>query len=280
MTLLNQETPRPLGAKRVAAVIFDWAGTTVDFGSLAPVRTLERVFGEAGVPVTEDEARQDMGIAKRDHIAALLARPRVRTEWERVHSREFTDNDIDLLYERFIPFQFECLKQYSTVIAGVPDVVGELRANGIKIGSTTGYTRAMLDLLAGEAARQGYTPDCSFSPEDAGCGRPHPFMIYAAAVKMQVYPLGAVIKVGDTASDIKEGLNAGVWSVGVAGTGNTIGLPEADFRALNATEQTDKVRKGRRDLQAAGAHYVVDTLAELTSVISDVEARLQGKTSA
>lgn len=279
MMLLNQETPRSGGAKRVVAVIFDWAGTTVDFGSLAPARTLQRVFGEAGVPITEDEARQDMGIAKRDHIAALLALPRVRTEWERVRGREIMPIDLEVLYERFLPLQFECLTRYSTVISGVPEVVEELRRNGIKIGSTTGYTRAMLDLLVDEAARQGYKPDCSFSPEDAGCGRPHPFMIYAAAVKMQVYPLGGIVKVGDTASDIKEGLNAGVWSVGVAGTGNTIGLSEAQFQALNPLDRAGKLQKSRNDLQAAGAHYVVDTLAELKSVISNVEEQLNGKTS-
>jgi phosphonoacetaldehyde hydrolase len=274
MTLLNQETPRGLGAKRVLAVIFDWAGTTIDFGSLAPVRTLERVFGDAGVPITEEEARRDMGIAKRDHIAALLAMPRIRTEWATVRGRAIIPTDADLLYERFMPLQFECLKQYSKVIEGVPEVTEALRSSGIKIGSTTGYTRTMLDLLTTEAARQGYRPDCSFSPEDAGSGRPHPFMIYAVAIKMQVYPLGAIIKVGDTESDIQEGLNAGVWSVGVAGTGNSVGLSEAQFNSLTHDERTNRVQKGRNDLQMAGAHYVIDTLADLEAVIRDVEARL------
>jgi phosphonoacetaldehyde hydrolase len=278
--LLNQDTPRGLGAKRVLAVIFDWAGTTVDFGSLAPVRTLERVFGEAGVPITEDEARRDMGVAKRDHIAALLSMPRVRTEWARVRGREVMASDIDVLYERFMPLQLDCLTEYSRVIAGVPEVVEKLRGNGIKIGSTTGYTRPMLDLLVTEAAREGYRPDCSVSPEEGGSGRPHPFMIYAAAVKMQVWPLGAIVKVGDTESDIKEGLNAGVWSVGVAGTGNAVGLPAAQFGALTAEERARRVQKGRGALEAAGAHYVMDTLADLGGVIEDVEARLSGKSAA
>ena len=212
MQLLNPQRPCAPGANRVVGVIFDWAGTTIDFGSLAPVRTLERVFGDAGVPITEEEARQDMGIAKRDHIAALLKISRVQTEWQKVRGRNWCEADIDVLYERFIPLQFECLKQYSNVIAGVPDVVENLRGRGIKIGSTTGYTRAMVDVLLVEAAKQGYRPDCSLTPEEAGAGRPQPFMIYAAAIRMQVQPLGAVIKVGDTPSDIQEGLNAGVWS--------------------------------------------------------------------
>jgi phosphonoacetaldehyde hydrolase len=189
-------------------------------------------------------------------------------------------SDIDVLYERFMPLQLDCLTEYSNVIAGVPELVEKLRGNGIKIGSTTGYTRPMLDLLEKEAAREGYRPDCSVSPEEAGAGRPHPFMIYAAAVKMQVWPLGAIVKVGDTESDIKEGLNAGVWSVGVAGTGNAVGLTAAEFGALTAEERARRVQKGRGALEAAGAHYVVDTLADLGAVIEDVEARLSGRTAA
>ena len=236
---------------KIRAIIFDWAGTTIDFGSLAPVRTLERVFEEAGVPIHEEEARRDMGIAKRDHITALLAMPRIREAWEEKHSRKFLSSDIDILYERFIPLQFDCLTKYAKLIDGVTQMTDTLRERGMKIGSTTGYTRAMLDVLVSEAAKQGYKPDCSFSPEDAGAGRPHPYMIYAAAVKMQVYPLSAFVKVGDTVSDMQEGLNAGTWTVGVSATGN-------------ATKAT---------LQAAGAHYVIDSVADLLPILDDIEKR-------
>ncbi len=235
---------------KIRAVIFDWAGTTVDKGSLAPVRTLERVFIDAGVPILEKEARRDMGIAKRDHITALLALPRVREEWAKKHGRAVQASDVDDLYQRFIPLQFECLKEYSQVLSGVPEVTEQLRKRGVKIGSTTGYTRAMLDVLVAEAARQGYAPDCSFSPEDAGAGRPHPFMIYAAAIRMQVYPMKAIVKIGDTVSDIEEGLNAGCWSVGVEGTGNCSG----------------------EVLKKAGAHFVIDSAADVMTVIDELES--------
>jgi phosphonoacetaldehyde hydrolase len=235
---------------KIRAVIFDWAGTTVDRGSLAPVRTLERVFAEAGVPILEEEARRDMGIAKRDHIAAILGIPRVGEEWAKKHAREILPSDVDVLYQRFIPMQFDCLKQYSKVIEGTPEIAVALRARNIKIGSTTGYTRAMLDVLVEEAAQQGYNPDCSFTPEEAGAGRPQPFMIYAAAIKMQVYPMKAIVKVGDTVSDIEEGLNAGTWTVGVSETGNC----------------------SHQVLQDAGAHFVIDSVADLISVIDKVES--------
>jgi phosphonoacetaldehyde hydrolase len=275
--LLNRATPHGAAA-RVRAVIFDWAGTTVDFGSLAPLRTLERAFTEAGVAITESEARRDMGIAKRDHIAALLRMPRIGAAWREKYGYAPAEKDRDALYERFIPLQIACLKDYSQVIRGVPEITQDLRARGIKIGSTTGYTRSMLDVLTAQAEANGYRPDCSLSPEDVGAGRPHPFMIYAAAVKMQVYPLAAIVKIGDTEADIYEGLNAGAWSVGVAASGNGVGLSEEKFLALSQEERASRMRNAKQDLQAAGAHYVVETLAELNAVLDDVDARLSGKT--
>jgi phosphonoacetaldehyde hydrolase len=278
--LLNSEIPLVAGAGHVRAVIFDWAGTAVDFGSLAPVRTLERIFAGAAVPITEAEARRDMGIAKRGHIAALLHTARVALAWREQYGREPTEEDGDALYRLFVPLQFACLKEYSRVISGIPETVENLRQQGIKIGSSTGYTRAMLDVLVAEAETQGYRPDCNLSPEDVGAGRPHPFMIYAAAVKLQVYPLAAIVKVGDTPADIREGLNAGAWSVGVAATGNGIGLPEDEFLALDREERTRRISQARQDLQTAGAHYVVDTVAELGAVIDDVNSRLRARISA
>ncbi len=242
-------------AVKPAAVIFDWAGTTVDHGSLAPVRTLQRVFAEFGMNITEAQARRDMGIAKRDHIARLLAP---------------NDEQVDQIYQRFIPVQAACLAEYSTVIDGVPEAVAKLRARGLKIASNTGYTRDMLAIILEIARAAGYDPDVSLTPEDVGAGRPFPFMIYEAAIRLKVYPLSAIIKVGDTVADIEEALNAGCVAVGVAQTGNLIGLSAADFAALPAAEKETRLIAAREKLTAAGAHYVVNTLAELNAVVSEL----------
>ena len=210
--------------RKLKAVVLDWAGTTVDHGSLAPVRTLQRVFDDFGLPISEEEARRDMGIAKRDHIHNILRAPRIAAEWERLHRKPPTELDLDELYHRFIPLQFSCLGEYSDVLAEVPEAVEKLRRRDLKIGSTTGYTRAMLDLILEKAAAAGYSPDCSLTPEEVGSGRPHPFMMFQGAIRLGVYPLSAFVKVGDTPSDIQEGRNAGAWTVGVTRTGNSIGL--------------------------------------------------------
>jgi phosphonoacetaldehyde hydrolase len=249
----------------VTAVIFDWAGTTVDYGSLAPVRTLQKLFAGRGIDVSEEDARRDMGIDKKDHIRALLRAK---------NGRPPAEADVDAFFAEFIPMQMECLAQYSAVIPGVADTVRQLRARGIKIGSTTGYTRPMLDLLLANAATQGYTPDCALCPEDAGAGRPWPWMCYLNAIRLQTYPMHTMVKIGDTVSDIEEGLNAGMWTVAVARTGNMIGLAQRELAALPAAEQAARLDTARRKLREAGAHYVIDGVADVYPLLDRIEERL------
>jgi phosphonoacetaldehyde hydrolase len=256
------------------AVILDWAGTTVDHGSLAPIRVLQKVFADRGIEISEEEARRDMGVLKKDHIRSLLATPRITNAWKNRYRQAPGEDEVETLFADFIPQQISCLAECSSVISGVTDVVECLRARGLKIGSTTGYTRPMLDVLLSHAARQGYVPDCAVCPDDVGAGRPLPWMIYANAIRMKVHPLEAVIKVGDTISDIEEGLNAGTWAIGVSGTGNMIGLTEPDWRALPRGERADRLEDARLKFVDAGAHYVIESLVDLQQVIGQIEVRL------
>jgi phosphonoacetaldehyde hydrolase len=266
--------PETIHANRLKALVLDWAGTTVDFGSLAPARTLRQVFGRAGIQLADDEIRRDMGLPKKDHIGQILSMPRVRDAWLALRGRRPTSADVEDVYQQFIPQQLSCLAEYAGLIPGVSRSVQRFRERGLKIGSTTGYTRTMLDLLLEYSARAGFRPDCSLSPEDVGAGRPAPFMLYENAVRLRVYPLAAIAKVGDTPADIQEGLNAGTWSIGVAATGNGIGMAHDEFQALPPGERRTRVEHARRQLEDAGAHYVVDTLAELDPVLDDIDARL------
>ncbi|HEV2170878.1 MAG TPA: phosphonoacetaldehyde hydrolase [Candidatus Binatus sp.] len=259
----------------VRAVILDWAGTTVDHGSLAPVRVLQEVFARRGVPISEQEARRDMGVLKQDHIRKILFDPNVATRWRKAVDHEPAEADVESLFADFIPRQLDCIVKYSGVIDGVPETVARLRQRSIKIGSSTGYTRAMLDLVLESAARHGYAPDCALAPDDVGAGRPHPWMIFANAIRLQVEPLAAIVKIGDTPVDIEEGLRAGVWTVGVARTGNMVGLSAEDFAALDRQNQASRVENARRQLDAAGAHEVIETVAESERALDAIEARMR-----
>jgi phosphonoacetaldehyde hydrolase len=215
-----------------------------------------------------------MGLPKRDHIRAILSLPRVSGAWQTLRGHAPGEAEVEELYQQFVPLQLSCLAEHSALIPGVLEAVRSFRQRGLKIGSTTGYTRAMLDLLLEMGAKAGYEPDCSLSPEDVGAGRPHPFMLYEIAVLLKVSPMSAIVKIGDTPADIQEGLNAGVWSIGIAGTGNGIGLSFADFQKLSASERESRLAAARAELQSAGAHYVVDTLAEISPVLNEIDHHL------
>lgn len=260
---------------RVQAVVFDWAGTTVDHGSLAPIRVLQKIFADRGIEITEEESRRDMGVLKKDHIRALLGMPRIAGEWEKRYQRAPGESEVESLFADFIPQQMACLTECSNVIAGVSGAVQRLRDRGLKIGSTTGYTRPLLEVLLPHAASQGYAPDCALCPDDVGAGRPAPWMMYESAVRMKIYPLEAVVKVGDTISDVEEGLNAGAWTVGVTQTGNMIGVTEEQWRALPQGERSVRLQQARRKFLEAGAHYVIDTLAAIHDVVDQIGTRLQ-----
>jgi phosphonoacetaldehyde hydrolase len=276
MKLLNPVLPpNTIKADRLKAIVLDWAGTAVDFGSLAPARTMQKLFGQREIELSAAEARQHMGIAKKEHIRGILNIERVSNAWKQLHGKAPGDAEVDAIYAEFIPMQFSCLLEYADVIPGVVEAVGRFRERGLKIGSTTGYTREMLDMLLEPCARQGYSPDCSLTPGEVGSGRPHPFMMYECAIRLQVYPMSAIVKVGDTPADVLEGLNAGCWSVGVAGTGNSIGLSLAEFNALSAEAKEAALTAARAELKAAGAHSVIDSVAELDPVLDAIDELLK-----
>lgn len=256
------------------AVIFDWAGTVVDYGSLAPMGAFVETFGQFGVTISVAEARGPMGMAKRPHIVALMALPRVAKAWAERHGAPPTEEDIDAVYDVFVPKNTAVAASYSQVIPGVADTVAALRAQGLKIGSTTGYTRSIMAEITPGAERQGFAPDSLVCTGDTAEGRPTPSMIYKTLLDLGVWPAWTVIKVDDTEVGIAEGLNAGTWTVGVAVSGNVFGFSEADAKALPAADFARHRAAAMARLTAAGAHYVVDSVADLLPVVAAIEGRL------
>ncbi|MFN8531648.1 MAG: phosphonoacetaldehyde hydrolase [Anaerolineae bacterium] len=237
---------------RVQGLIFDWAGTTVDYGCIAPTQAFMRLFADYGMTITLEEARGPMGMAKRDHIAHVLNLPRVSDQWQQTKNRQPTDDDVSAMYKDFIPAQTAALLERAEPIPGVIETVAALRAMGLKIGSNTGYTRSMVEALIPAAAKHGYSPDVVVVPEDVGAGRPAPFMAFEIARKLGLYPMWTLIKVGDTVVDIEEAINAGMWGVAVAKTGNEIGLSEAEVTALPPDELAAKLESARKNSRMQG----------------------------
>ncbi|MFC5860948.1 phosphonoacetaldehyde hydrolase [Acidicapsa dinghuensis] len=259
----------------IPMVVLDWAGTVVDHGSVAPVKALEDIFAAEGIDAPHSLVRKYMGLAKRDHVEALLWEPEIAAQVAHLHARRVTEEDVDRLYAQFEPQMMALLPGYAEVITGAAEVVEELRSRGIRLGGTTGYTRPMLDELMQLAAKQGYRTDASLCPEDVGAGRPHPWMCYRLAIDLRVYPLSRCVKVGDTPSDIEEGRNAGMWTIGLTRSGNAVGLTETEWKALDAPEQKRLLADAEKELRGAGAHLMAESVAHILPVLGEIEERIR-----
>jgi phosphonoacetaldehyde hydrolase len=276
MPTLNEHR-RPLGP--LQAVIFDWAGTLLDYGSRAPVLAVVSVFRSFDVPVTIEEARGPMGMAKRDHLRTMLEMPRIGALWQQVHGAPHDEQAIDRLYARFLETQVSFLADHATLIPGALAAVAECRRRGMKIGSTTGYTRELMAVIVPAAQRQGLEVDAMYCASDFAEGRPAPWMSFENARILGVFPMSAIVKVDDTTVGVEEGLNAGMWSVGLAKSGNMIGLSEAELAALEPAEQTALLASARERMAASGAHFVIDSVADLPAVLDRIDALLAERRS-
>jgi phosphonoacetaldehyde hydrolase len=182
---------------RFDLVIFDWAGTTVDFGCHAPVIALQEAFARRGITITVAQARRDMGKAKEDHVRALLRDPVVAALWTSVRGAAPDDSDIAALMADLGPLMRDQATRAAHLIDGARATIDALRAQGLKIASSTGYTRDMMATVLSEAAAQGYAPDHLVCSGETPTGRPSPLMIYKACAELGVWPLSRVVKVDD-----------------------------------------------------------------------------------
>ena len=263
---------RYLGPLR--AVVLDWAGTTVDYGCMAPVATFMQAFAESGVPITVAEARAPMGMPKWQHIQAITRMEPVAARWHAVHGSSPQDETSTRFMRVSCPCR--CRRWLSTPMSSPaswrPSAPSGSR--GIAIASTTGYPREVMDVVVRVAAEQGYETDVTICAGDTPAGRPGPFMALQALIRLSISPVEAVVKIGDTAVDIEEGLNGGMWSVGVAVTGNEVGLTAAEYAAQPAEERLRLAKQATERLLSAGAHYVVDSLGDVLPVLEGIEERL------
>ncbi len=270
MTFRYQRTYRG----KIQAVLLDWAGTTMDFGCIAPAVVFVEVFKRKGVPISMEEARAPMGAHKRVQIERITQLESVRRRWKEAHGRLPNDSDIESMFTEFVPLQLKCLSEYSALIPGALDTVKKLRGRGYKIGSTTGYTTEMMEINLADAKRQGYEPDSTVCASDVPHGRPYPYMCLQNVIKLGVSPVEACVKIDDTRPGVEEGLNAGMWTIGLAVSGNEVGLSLAEWQKLPKPEQ-ERLRQGAYTrMYQSGAHYVVDSIADIMPCIEDIEARL------
>jgi phosphonoacetaldehyde hydrolase len=250
----------------------DWAGTAVDFGCFAPVEAFIKAFEEKNIRLSVEEVRRPMGKAKIEHIKTLLQMESVRSKFLNVCHREWNMDDVIDLNKSFERHLFLTLDNYTRPLPGVVEVINDLREQGIKIGSTTGYTRAMMDIVQPEAEKQGYSVDSCVTPDGLPAGRPAPFMIFENMINLNVQDPDLVVKAGDTIEDIREGLNAKVHVVGVVIGSNELGLSEEEIDNISEQELDEKMILVRSRMLEAGAHYVIDSIRELPAIMNRINS--------
>ena len=258
----------------IQLVVFDWAGTMIDFGSRAPAAAFKQVFEGQGVMVTDEEARGPMGLNKREHLTQMLEMPAVAQRWHAAKGRDWTEADIDTMYQEFMPHQLKAIKLNSEIIPGMLQVSKELNNRSIKTGGTTGYFIEAAELVLAAANQAGVSLDTNVCADDVPQGRPAPWMIYEVMKRVGVFPPSHVVKIGDTSADIAAGVNAACWTIGVCDSSSMTGLSLDELSALSAEEREARLAKTRAAFEKAGSHYTITSLEELPRVIDQINERL------
>jgi phosphonoacetaldehyde hydrolase len=254
------------------AVIFDWAGTLIDFGSFAPMGAFVEAFKAFGVTVSIADARGPMGAPKRDHIRAMMALPHVAEGWRAAQGSAPDEAAIDRLYEVFVPLNEEVVARYATLVPGAPATLDWLRAEGIRVGTTTGYVRSIMARVLPVVADQGFAPEVCICADDVPKGRPGPWQMYRVFADMTLLPGPHIVKVDDTAPGIKEGRATGCTVVGVALSGNIAGRTPEELATLSEAARDTIRAQASEELRDAGADHVIDSIADLPALLTRLDA--------
>ncbi|MGO2769176.1 phosphonoacetaldehyde hydrolase [Pseudomonas taetrolens] len=259
---------------KLQAAILDWAGTVVDFGSFAPTQIFVEAFGEFDVQVSIEEARGPMGMGKWDHIRTLCDQPQITERYKKVFGRAPTDDDVTAIYERFMPLQIEKIAEHSALIPGALDTIVALRAQGIKIGSCSGYPAQVMAKVVELAATNGYVADHVVATDEVPNGRPWPAQALANVIALGIDDVGACVKIDDTVPGILEGRRAGMWTVALVCSGNALGLTHAQYKALAPETLATERKRIHALFEGSRPHYLIDTISDLPEVIADINKRL------
>ncbi|ROS05429.1 phosphonoacetaldehyde hydrolase [Sinobacterium caligoides] len=261
---------------KIELLVLDWAGTVLDFGSFAPTTIFVEAFKtEYDFDISLAEARVPMGLSKIDHIRSVGQLPEVKQRWIERFGQAMNEEQAQAIYQTFMPLQIAKVADHAELIPGTLETIKWARDNGIKIGSCSGYPQVVMDKLIPVAAANGYQPDCIVASDNLAAGaRPGPFMALENVIKLGVSNVSHCVKIDDSAPGISEGLNAGMWTVGLTLSGNEAGLTRQQFEQASSEELAAARELAKGKLEQAGSHYLIDTIADLPSVLEDIDRRL------
>jgi phosphonoacetaldehyde hydrolase len=260
---------------KIKAIVFDWAGTTIDYGCRAPLAVFLELFHKKGIPITVEEASKPMGMLKIDHIRELFKYPRIRAEYIKKHGKEPDENTINEYYKDFEPALFKILPNYTEPLPGVIETIEKLRDQGLKIGSTTGYTREMMAIILPFAEKKGYKPDFMITSTDVKQGRPYPWMMYHNAMNLGVFPMDHILKIGDTVADVSEAKNSGAWAAGIIEGSSLLGFTQEEYeKELKNSNVVQKKKEVIKTYYDNYADYVIKNFKEIPDLVEEINTKL------
>jgi phosphonoacetaldehyde hydrolase len=277
----NPNTKRPY-KDTIKTVILDNSGTCVDPFVIAPAVVFQEVFKQHNIDISMREARIPMGLRKDLHISEILKLPRIQEEFIKVNGRKSTKDDVATIFNDFVPMQIDVLPKYCTIMPNVLSTMDNLRDQGIKFGTTTGFNREMVNCILENTKDKGLHFDTTmagddFPEEELHLGaRPKPFMVWKNLFKLDAWPIESVIKVDDTITGIQEGINAGCWSIGITDYSNYMDIDTIEeWNSMSSKEKQKRKEYSRDKIQnESGAHYIINEFDELELVIQDINQRL------
>lgn len=259
---------------RIRAVVFDLAGTVCDRYSLAPAFAFKNLFQMFGITCSMRTIRAPMGKAKRDHLSSILFDPTIHADWRALYKRNPSENDVERLYQEFIPVQLATITKHAKIIDGADKIFKTLRGRGVKIGATTGYPKEIVDVLSPLLEEQGLEFDTIVATDEVENGRPYPDMIFENMKRLEIDNASEVLKVDDCSFGILEGIKAKCFTLGVSAYSNHVGIDSVQ-EALGITSESLQVKRNNASniLRNAGADYIVDTIESLPEVLYDLKYR-------
>lgn len=261
--------------KNIKAVIFDWAGTIIDYGCMAPAQVFIEVFGKRDIIISMEEARGPMGLAKKDHVRELFRIDTIQKQWIAEFGRIPSETDVEEIYAELEPALAAIVKNYSHPIPGAIELINSLKEQGIKVGTTTGYVEEMMNNILPLTSARGLLPDSVINSSDVTSGRPAPWMIFLNCEIMNVFPLSLMVKIGDTVADIHEGKNAGMWTIGLTKSGNEVGLTEAEIKMADPDWLKEKIDLAGRKLWHAGADFVAEGVWDCWPILEEIDQQIE-----
>lgn len=259
----------------IKAVIFDWAGTIIDYGCMAPTQVFIEVFLAKGLQLSIEEARSPMGLAKKDHVRELIRLDSIKKQWITKFGQIPSETDVEAIYAELEPSLAMVVKNFSTPIPGAIELINLLKSQGVKVGTTTGYVAGMMKNILPLTLASGLIPDSVVNSSEVSAGRPFPWMIYRNCEKLNVFPLNQMVKIGDTVADIQEGKNAGMWTIGLTKSGNELGLSLAETEKADPVWLQGKITLAGRKLLDAGADFVAEGVWDCMPVLEEINLQIE-----